>query len=309
MLRRKFARLAGLAGVALVATASALAAGQPPAPGKGFPVTITTAAGPVTLTQRPTRIVSISSTATEDLFAVGAGRQVVAVDDQSLLPKNAPRTKLSGYTPSAEAIERYRPDLVVLAFDTNKIVAALRKLGVPMLFEPPAADLNGVYAQIDQLGRATGHLPQAQRLVGRLRQRVAAIVRSVPHGGRPLTVYHELGPDFYSASSHTFIGRVYSLLGLRNIADAAHKGGDYPKLSAEYIVATNPDLIVLADTVCCAQSAATVAARPGWSGLSAVQHRQVVGVPDGLASYWGPQIVDFLQVVAAHVKAIRSGGG
>jgi len=287
----KLARFAGLIGLALSLFGVAVAAG----------------AGPHA--RVPVRIVSLSSTATEDLFAVGAGRQVVAVDDQSLVPKRAPRTKLSGYTPNAEAIERYRPDLVVLAFDTNKIVEQLRKLGVRVLFEPPAANLNGVYGQLEQLGQVTGHLQAGRQLVARLRARVAAIVRSVPRAGRLISVYHELDQTFYSASSQTFVGQVYRLLGLRNIADAAKSGGAYPKLSGEYIIASNPDLIVLADTVCCGQSLKTVAARPGWAGLSAVTHHQVVAVPDWVASYWGPNIVDFLQLVAAHVKTIRAAGG
>jgi len=273
-----------------------------------FPVTIKTGAGTITLSKRPTRIVSFSSTGTEDLFAIGAGKQVIAVDSQSLLPKNAPHTKLSAFSPNAEAIAAYHPDLVVVAFDMNKIVAALSKLNIPVLLEPPAPDLEGVYAQLDQLAQATGHLPQAKRLVTRLRQRVAAIVRSVPKSGPPIAVYHEIDPTFYTATSNTFIGRIYKLLGLRNIADAAHASGNYPKLSAEYIVSANPDLVVLADTSCCGQSATTVAKRPGWSEISAVIHHHVVGVPDILASYWGPQIIDFLQTIATHVKAIRANG-
>ena len=84
----------------------------------------------------------------------------------------------------------------------------------------------------------------------------------MPKAAKPLTVYHELDPTYYSATSKTFIGRVYALLGLRNIADAADKtGSGYPQLSAEYIVAASPDLIVLADTKCCGQTAAKVGKR------------------------------------------------
>src|SRR6478735_6205484 len=78
-----------------------------------FPVTITAANGKVTLDAKPVRIVSISPTATEDLFAIGAGSQVVAAADQSNYPASAPRTKLSGFTPNVEAVAKYKPDLVV----------------------------------------------------------------------------------------------------------------------------------------------------------------------------------------------------
>src|SRR5689334_4209826 len=83
-----------------VALAAALA---PAAHASSFPVTVHAANGQVQVKARPTRIISLSPTATEDLFAVGAGSQVVAVDDQSSYPPKAPRTKLSGYTPNAEA--------------------------------------------------------------------------------------------------------------------------------------------------------------------------------------------------------------
>src|SRR4051794_19744925 len=172
---------------------------------------------------RPDRIVSISATGTEDLYAVGAGDQVGAVDDYSTYPKQAPRTKLSGYTPNAEAIAAYKPDLVVTADDTNHVVEALRKLGIQVLVDPPAQNLDAAYAQLEQLGRATGHDDEARRVVSRMRARIAAITRSLPKRGRPLSVYHELDGNYYSATSATFIGSVYRLAGLRNVADKAKK--------------------------------------------------------------------------------------
>ena len=291
--------------VALVLFGAAGAASHPAAT-HAFPVTIAAANGKVTLDAKPVRIVSLSPTATEDLFAIGAGPQVVAVDDQSNYPANAPRTKLSGFTPNVEAIAGYRPDLVVISNDTNGLVAALGKLKIPVLLEPAAANLSGAYAQIRQLGRATGRDAAAGSLVARLGGQVDAIVGSLPRGGRKLAVYHELGPDFYSATSHTFIGRVYSLLGLRNIADAADKSGSgYPKLSAEYIVGADPDLIVLSDTLCCAQTAAKVKARPGWATIAAVKDGGIVGVSDDVASRWGPRIVDFMRTVAKAVRTVE----
>jgi iron complex transport system substrate-binding protein len=136
-----------------------------------------------------------------------------------------------------------------------------------------------------------------------MRARIAALVRSAPRPSPAPTVYHELEPDYYSVTSKTFIGRVYSLFGLKNIADAADKSGSgYPQLSAEYIVASNPDLIVLADTVCCGQTPATVAARPGWSGIAAVQHHAVVSIDDSIASRWGPRIVNLVRAVSLALR-------
>ena len=249
----------------------------------------------------PHRIISLSPSATESLFAIGAGKQVIAVDDQSDYPKRAPRTNLSGYTPNVEAIAGYHPDLVVVSGDEGGVIEGLKRLGIHVLLQSAPKDLNGAYAEIRQLGVVTGHAKTATRLVRRMKARITAIVRS---SRRPrLRVYHELDPTYYSATSKTFIGRIYALFGLRNIADAADStGSGYPQLSAEYIVSANPQLIVLADGRCCGQSAATVASRAGWSGVAAVRNHAVITVDDSIASRWGPRIVDF---VAAVGKALR----
>jgi iron complex transport system substrate-binding protein len=270
-----------------------------------FPLTLTTAKGKVTISHQPSRIVSLSPTATEDLYAVGAGRQVVAVDSYSTYPAEAPRTTLSGFTPNIEAIAGYQPDLVLVADDTQNLSEQLTKLQVPVLLEPPAADLNGLYAQINQIAQATGHSSQSAAVVSGIQQKVKTIVRSVPPPARPLKVYHELDQTYYSATTNTFIGQIYKLLGLQNIADRAPGSNNYPQLSAEYIISSDPDLIVLADTVCCGQSTATVAARPGWSAISAVRTRSVVPVDDSIASQWGPRIVIFLQAIARALKALE----
>jgi iron complex transport system substrate-binding protein len=255
----------------------------------------------------PQRIVSLSPTATEDLFAIGAGAQVIAVDDQSNYPAGAPKTKLSGYTPNVEAIASYRPDLVVTSGNPSGLIAALGKLHVRTLLQPPAKSLAGAYAQIERLGAVTGHSARARAVVAGLRRSVAQIVASMPPASKGLSFYEELSPDYYSATSKTFTGQVLTLLGLEDIADKADKtGSGYPKLSAEYIVAANPDLIVLADTTCCGQTPAKVKARPGWGSVAAVANGGVVGVRDDIASRWGPRIVQFLRAVAATAKVVAA---
>jgi iron complex transport system substrate-binding protein len=272
-------------------------------PSSAYPLTVRTAAGSVTVDARPRRIVSLSPTATEMLFAIGAGDRVVAVDDQSNYPPQAPTTDLSGYEPNAESIASYRPDLVVYANDLGDVAAALDRLGIPALLEPAASDLRDAYAQIEQLGVVTDRADAARRLIARMRSRIDDIVSSVSDPRGAPTYYHELDDTYYTVTSSTFIGRVYSLLGLRNIADAADKDGTgYPQLSAEYILDADPDIIFLADTKCCDQSAGTVARRPGWDGIAAVRNDDVVALDDDVASRWGPRIVGFLQTVADAVR-------
>jgi ABC-type Fe3+-hydroxamate transport system substrate-binding protein len=268
-----------------------------------FPVTVTGAAGELTLDEQPRAIVSMSATATEMLFAIGAGDQVEAVDDNSNYPDEAPTTELSAFTPNAEAIAEYAPDLVVLSDDQNGIADSLDALSVPTLLLPAADTVDDTYAQLQTLGDATGHAEEADAVVADVQDRIAAAVDSVPAGAEGMRVYHELDPSFYSAASSTFIGSIYAMFGLENIADGApDAAGGYPQLSAEYIVGQAPDLIVLADTVCCDQTAATVGQRPAFATVPAVQEGRVLEADDDIASRWGPRIADFAESVAATLK-------
>jgi iron complex transport system substrate-binding protein len=263
------------------------AAGGSAAPAQ-FPVTITTGSGKVTVSTRPTRIVSLSPTATESLFAIGAGPQVVAVDDQSDYPKNAPKTTLSGFTPNVEAIASYRPDLVVTSYNPRGFVESLNRLRIPVIFHDAPRTFAGAYQQIRQLGLVSGRTAGATRVIRSMKTRIGRVVKAARGMTERLSVYHELTPDYYSASSKSFVGQLYAALGLKNIADAADSAGTgFPQLSAEYIVSSSPDLIVLADSICCGQKPSTVAARPGWDRISAVRTGSIVRVHDSIASRWG----------------------
>jgi iron complex transport system substrate-binding protein len=299
----KMRRLALLV-VPLVIVASACGESSDPAaspttpPAAEFPVTVTAANGEVTIEARPERIVSLSPTGTEMLFAIGAGDQVEAVDDQSNFPPEAPASDLSGFEPNVEAISEFDPDLVVVSDDVEDLVASLEALGIPTLVQPAAANLDEAYAEIEVLGEATGNAEGAASVVDGMREDIDAILESVPDTAEPLTYYHELDPTFFSVTSNTFIGQVYSLLGLENIADAAQGASSgYPQLSAEYIVEADPQLIFLADTKCCGQNAQTVSQRAGWEQIRAVRDGGVVELDDDIASRWGPRIVDLLETV------------
>ena len=257
-----------------------------------------------TSTSRPTRIVSLSPTATEDLFAIGAGSQVVAVDQYSDYPTNAPKTSLTGLTPNIEALLKYNPDLVVASQDANGMVAALKKVGVPVLIEPAAGSLDDAYTQIEQLGEATGHVNAAASTVATMKAEIATAVKQAGSNHSDLSYYWELDPTFYSATSSTFIGQIIGLFGLKNIADKVDKAADggYPQLSSEYIVQSSPSIVFLADTVCCGAGATSVAARPGWSGIEAVKVDDVVGLNDDVASRWGPRLPQLVDAIAAAVE-------
>jgi iron complex transport system substrate-binding protein len=304
-----------LTGVALCAAALAAcgssssgsaAAGSASASGAAFPLQLGSGAAAVTLSHRPTRIVSLSPTATEDLFAIGAGGQVVAVDKDSDYPVNAPHTNIDPLSPNVEAISAKKPDLIIVDSPSTAFSKQMAELHIPILDEPAANNLAQAYQEIDDLGRATGRDASAQSLVASMKSRIATLDAEVQPRTPPLSYYYEISPDYYSATSATFIGSLLAPLGLKDVADAAgvNANGGYPQLSAETIVADRPDLIFLADTLCCQQSAATVAKRPGWSAIPAVGDGGVVALNDDIASRWGPRIVTLLSEVVAAVKRL-----
>ena len=273
-----------------------------------FPVTLQTPTGDLVLESQPTRILSLSPTATEILFAIGAGDQVIAVDDQSNYPPEAPTSDISGFTPNLEAILALEPDLVVHSYLPEDIEQGLSNVGIPSLMQYAAASLNDTYQQITQLGAATGASAGAQSTVREMQQRIDEIMASIDvPDGSSLTFYHELDPTYFSVTSSTFIGQVYAMLGLTNIADEAEGAGSgYPQLSEEYILSQNPDLIFLADTKCCAQDIETVSERNGWNALSAVSEGKVIELDDDIASRWGPRVVEFLEAIATAVEQMTA---
>jgi len=253
-----------------------------------YPVTV----GELTLDSQPMRIVSLSPTATEMLYAIGAGKQVVAVDDYSNFPAEAVAlgTALSGFEPNVEAIAGFTPDLVVIAYDPGGLTEQLKTLSIPVFLAPAATTFADAYAQIEQLGLLTGHLDTAVQVSSQMKADISAAVAEVKVPTTPLTYFHELDSTLYSVTSNTFIGQVYSLFGLKNIADGVETGNDYPQLSAEVIVKVNPDIIFISDS----DSVETVAARDGWGKLKAVTSNQVILLPADIPSRWGPRLVEFV---------------
>lgn len=275
-----------------------------------FPVIVTSNGVDTTIEARPEAIVSLAPTATEMLYAIAAGDQVKAVDDNSNFPPDAPMTELSAFDPNVESVIAQDPDLVVLSDDVNDIVAGLDAAGIPTVVVPAATTIDDVYTQIELLGAATGHIGSAAELVATMQADIEELTAQVPEREEPVTYYHELDDQLFTVTSSTFIGEIYALAGLENVADAADPAGEaggYPQLSAEYLVDADPDLIFLADTKCCGQDATTLAARPGFEQLTAVQEGRVVELDDDIASRWGPRIVDFLAAIVNATTTVDAG--
>lgn len=274
----------------------------------GFPVTIEADNGPVTIDERPERIVSFSPTSTEILFAIGAGAQVVAADDQSNYPHDVPTTELSSWQPNVEAIAEFEPDLVFISFDPGDVIAGLEAIGITVVLHGPASDVNTAFAQWEQTGDASGHPAKAEALVVETQIRLDDARTNLPANVGELSYYYELDDLYFTATSASFIGDLLSITGLHNVADAAPDpdGFGYPQLSTEFIVDADPSLILLADTKCCGQNAETIAERPGWDTLTALASGGVVELDDDVASRWGPRIIELIEAVVDALRTVES---
>ena len=261
--------------------------------------------------EAPQRIVSLSPTHTEILYAIGACDQVVAVDSMSNYPAEsaAVLTDISAYEPNVEAISALEPDLVIIGDDFSGLAEQLSAIGIASWVSPAPLNLDEAYQQIIDLGKVVGHADEAQRLTKNMQDQIAGIVSEVELPASPASYYHELDDMYYTVTGNTFIGSIYELFGMRNIADATEGDTDYPQLSAEFIVSQDPNVIFLADVNCCGATAETVAARPGWSGLSAVMSGNIVAIDDDIASRWGPRLVEFVQAVATGLTAYVTSQG
>ncbi len=275
--------------------------------GEKFPVIVNSGGYETKILKIPHRIISLSPTATENLFAIGAGEQVIEVDSLSNYPSNAPISKLSAFTPNVEAIAAKKPDLVILSVDSTNsksVKKSLEMLKIAVLMEKAPNQISDAYSEIAAIGKATDKVANASALIAKMKRTIKAIVVS-SRKASPITFFHELDSTLYTATSSTFIGKVYADFNLANIADKA-QGADssgYPQLSQEYLVIANPQIIFLSDAQY-GESADTVSKRAGWSGISAVTNAHVVSLPADIPSRWGPRLIDFYRFISQSIAKI-----
>ena len=256
----------------------------------------------------PKRIISLSPSATEILYAIGAGNQVIAVDDLSNYPSKAPITKLSAFSPNVEALLNYKPDLIILNADATKaleVKAALEKLKIKVFFERAPLDLKEAYLEITALGRTTGKISGAQNVISNMKSKISAAIKK-GKTSKKITFFHELDNTLYSATSDTFIGKVYKDVNLINVADqaATADSAGYPQLQSEYVIKSNPKIIFLADAQY-GESLETLTKRAGWNGIAAIKNKNVVALPEDIPSRWGPRLVDFYEFIASSTAKVK----
>ncbi|WP_291425782.1 ABC transporter substrate-binding protein [Deinococcus sp.] len=233
-----------------------------------YPLTVTDDLGrQITLNSEPKKIIAMLPSHTETLFAIGAGRQVVAVDRFSNAPSAAARLPRVGtaFQPDLESILALKPDLV-LADDsrTSKLTGKLEAAGLTV-YGGSAQTYNDVFSKIAMLGKLTNHDTWATRLITSMRSELGTLQKSVI--GRPkISVYYEVDPAPYSVGPNSFIGVLLQKAGGQTIVPA--KLGDFPKIDPELIVKANPQVII-------GLTLDEAKKRPGWSNISAVKTGRV----------------------------------
>ena len=272
-----------------------------------YPITVKFGGYTTKIAKKPTKIISLSPSATEIFYAVGAGSQILAVDNLSNFPTGTPVSEISAFEPNVEAILAKKPDLVLLSIDSTKapqIRNALVKLGIPVLMEKAPATLQDVYAENTLLAKVTDRQAGAVKLNTSMAKSIKEILAKAKKSSK-IRIFHELDDTYYSVTSNTFIGKVYKDFGAVNIADAA-AGADnsgYPQLSAEYLLKSDPQVIFLADAQY-GVTADSVSKRAGWSQISAVKNKKIVELPADIPSRWGPRLVDFYKLIGASLAKV-----
>lgn len=267
------------------------------APRALFPRTVVDASQvPLVLAAPPQRIVSLSPGATEALFAIGAGPRVVAVDLFSDTPEAARALAKVDYSrPNPEQVIALRPDLVLMSGRQRDQVQRFRELGLPVVYLGEPATLDAVLDNIALIAKATGHDEAAATLLRTLTQRLDAVrakVADVTSGPR---VFFELSPALHTAGPSSFIGSMLSTLKAQNIATTATQ---FPQLSAEALIAADPQVVLLADVASAKVDPASIGRRPGWAGVSAVRNGRVHEVDADATNRPGPRIVDAVEAIA-----------
>ena len=217
-------------------------------------------------------------------------------------------TKLSAFNPNVEAILNYKPDLIILNADATKaleVKAALEKLKIKVFLERAPSSPREAYLEITALGRATGKISGAQSVISDMKRKISAAIKS-GKTSKKISFFHELDNTLYTATSDTFIGKVYKDFNLVNIADpaATADSAGYPQLQSEYVIKANPKIVFLADAQY-GESLATLTKRPGWNGISAVKSKNVVALPEDIPSRWGPRLVDFYEFIASSISKVK----
>lgn len=267
----------------------------------GGPMTLTDGLGrEVTLAAPAQRIVTLAPSLTEFVFAVGAGEQLVGRDELSDFPAEAADIVSIGSAYgglNTEVVLALEPDLVLAAeINTPEQVNELEGLGLTVYYLANVLTYEDLYGHVQLFGKITGHEEEAATLADSLKMRVEAVNSAVANVTEKPTVFYEIdGSDPskpWTTGPGTFMDTMISMAGGENIGGVL--SDPFVQISAEEIVAQDPDIILLGDTLY-GVTIESIAERTGWANLTAVKEGKIFAFDDNLASRPGPRMVDGLE--------------
>ncbi len=257
----------------------------------------------VRLTTAGQRIVSLAPSLTEILFAVGAGDQVVGRDDFSDYPVEAKAVASIGSTYqvlNTEAILALKPDLIVATgINTPEQIKTLEDLGLTVYYFENPTDFTELYADLQVMGRLTGHEEEAAKLVASLQKRVEIVEQKVAKLNDHPSVFYEIDAmqdpaKPWTTGPGTFMDKMISMAGGKNVGSVLSE--PWAQISLEELLRQDPQIIILGDAKWGATPEA-VAERPGWGDLTAVKRGAIFVFDDDLASRPGPRLIDGLEAL------------
>ena len=246
----------------------------------------------------PQRIISLSPSATEILFAIGAENQIAARSDFCDFPENAKNIPsvggFDGKTLSIEKILSFSPDFVYLTNGMhNYLIPFLQKHNIAYYISV-ADSVQTVLQEITEIGKITDHQLQAQKLCNQIKQDLQKIAEQ--NKSKPkVTVYWEVWtPPFMSAGKNSFINEIITYAGGINIFSDIEQ--PYPVVSEEAILMRNPQIIIIPNSTVGGTTAVT--SRKNWQNISAVKNNKIYSVDTNIISRPGPRISQAIELIS-----------
>ena len=251
------------------------------------------------------KIVSLSTTHTEIIQALGSEHLLVGVDSFSQTQETV--KKIDAFAVTANEILELNADVVLIAFDINGIANDLERLEMKYALLPPAKNFEDVYSQIEIIGNLIDKENEAKGLISSMKEDVSRILQN--RTPKDIKIFHEIGYTYgiYTVNKISFIGEIYNLLGVKNIADELIDpfGSGFPEISEEKIIESNPDLIVVGHSDYLNKDFST---RTSWRNVTAVENNNVYFLDENLANNWGINTVDLLNVLTEIIDSKKDPG-
>lgn len=257
---------------------------------------------PVIEENYPQRIISLSPSTTETLFAIGAGDQVVGVTSYCDYPVEATtREIVGGFSPktiSIETIISLNPDLVIAGVSAHQPIAdTLREAGITVLSIEPKS-LSDIQAVIEELGIITGHQEQGKAVSDDISKRIDAVTEKLETLDVKVRVFYEVwDAPLMTAGPESFTGQMISYAGGDNIFSDVE--GDYPQVSSEVLISRNPQAILSSDTHGEKLTLDAMKEREGWENIEAFKNNNVILLDGNIVSRPGPRVIEAIEMIAS----------